>query len=123
MLDDEARMRKALGQLLRTHGYEAALFEDGRALLAAQASRSFDAVLLDLHMPGLSGFAVLEAMQSGAACPPVIVLTGHDEPGNEARVRQLGARAYLTKPVDEAPLLGAIARHLPAAARANRGGC
>lgn len=116
-------MRKALGRLLRTHGYEVTPFEDGESFLAACTRRTFDCVLMDLHMPGVNGFAVLEAMQARAACPPIIVLTGHDEPGTEARVRQLGARAYLTKPVDETPLLGAIVQHLPAAARANRAGC
>ena len=122
VLDDEAQMRKALGRLLRTHGYEVALFGDGPALLAAHAGRPFDCVLLDLHMPGLNGFAVLERLARGQPPPPVIVITGHDEPGNEARVAALGACAYLTKPVDEVPLLAAVVRSLETALPTHRGG-
>ena len=48
-------MRRALRRLLGSHGYEVELFADGNALLAAQAEHQFDCILLDLHMPGLSG--------------------------------------------------------------------
>jgi FixJ family two-component response regulator len=112
VVDDEAKMRTALGRLLRTHGYAVALFQDGASLLAALAQQPFGCVLLDLHMPGLNGFSVLQALGALPRRPPVIVITGQDEPGNEARVTALGACAYLTKPVDEVPLLDALARNL-----------
>ena len=112
VLDDEAQMRKALARLLRTHGYRVALFEDGESFLAAQARRPFACVLLDLQMPGMDGFSVLQTLQTGQRRSRVIVITAHDHPGNEARVMELGAQAYLAKPVDEDPLLEAIARNL-----------
>lgn len=108
VLDDEAGMRTALRRLLRTRGYEAALFEDGAALLAAQPERPFACILLDLHMPKLSGFDILAALAERATLAPVIVITGHDQPGNEERTFMLGAAAYLTKPVDAGQLIGAI---------------
>jgi len=114
VLDDEAKMRQALGRLLRTHGYPVALFEDGVSLLAAQARQAFGCVLLDLHMPGMNGFSVLQALGARPGHPPVIVITGQDKPGNEARVTALGASAYLTKPVDEASLLDAVVRSVQA---------
>jgi CheY-like chemotaxis protein len=67
---------------------------------------------MDLHLPGLSGFSVLQATQAGLARPPVIGVTGHDAPGNEARVTEHGGRACLNVTVDQTPLLGAIARNL-----------
>ncbi len=59
-------------------------------------------------MPGMSGFEVLERLTLDIFSPPVIVITGHDQAGTAERVASLGARAYLTKPVDEEPLLRAI---------------
>jgi CheY-like chemotaxis protein len=111
VLDDEPALRKALGRLLRVHGYQVAPFANGESFLAALPGQRFDCVLMDLHLPGLDGFSVLLAMQALPAAVPVIVLTGYDRPGNATRVAELGASAYLTKPVDEALLLEAITRH------------
>lgn len=108
VLDDEARMRTALGRLLRTRGYGVQLCEDGMGLLVAIENRPVACIVLDLHMPGANGFDILATLARRNAHPPVIVITGHDQPGNAERVGQLGACAYLTKPVDEAPLLRAI---------------
>lgn len=112
VLDDEPRMRLALSRLIRIHGFKVAPFADGETFLAAAAEGSFDCVLLDLHMPGLDGFAVLEALAAGGKRPRAIVITGNDAPGNAERVAQLGAEVYLLKPVDESLLIEAIARTL-----------
>jgi FixJ family two-component response regulator len=108
IVDDEPRMRAALSRLLRARGYGVVSFEDGAALFDAPNIQAFGCILLDLHMPGINGFAVLETLAGRATHPPVIVITGHDQPGNAERLERLGARAYLTKPVDEVPLLHAI---------------
>jgi DNA-binding NarL/FixJ family response regulator len=67
-------------------------------------------------MPEVSGFDVLVAFKSRRIPTPVVVITGHDEPGTSDRVRTLGASAYLKKPVDESTLVSAIKS---AIARAN----
>src|SRR5881398_593301 len=110
VLDDEAKMRVALARLLKTHGYDVAPFESGDDFLKAVQSDWPDCMLLDLHMPRTTGFDVLEAMATMHVAVPIIVITGHDEPGNAERVRSLGARDYLLKPVDESVLLEAIQR-------------
>jgi CheY-like chemotaxis protein len=66
-------------------------------------------VLLDLHMPGINGFGVLEALGVRHNPLPVIVITAHDEPGTAQRVRAFGACAYLRKPIDHNTLFAAIA--------------
>ena len=58
-------------------------------LLAALNSHPLDCLLLDLHMPGINGFDVLEAFRSRQIPVPVIVITAHDEPGTAERVRRL----------------------------------
>jgi FixJ family two-component response regulator len=113
VLDDEAKMRLALARLLRTRGYEVRPFESGDDFLRAVQSNRPDCVLLDLHMSGTTGFDVLELMSFMHIPVPVIVITGHDQPGNAERVRGLGAADYLLKPLDESILIEAIQRGCP----------
>jgi FixJ family two-component response regulator len=108
VLDDEPQMCKALGRLLKTHGFEVVSFALGEDLLAACEARSPQCLLLDLHMSGINGFEVLERFAAQRMPFPVIVITGHDQPGNAERVRDLGAVCYLLKPLNESRLLGAI---------------
>jgi FixJ family two-component response regulator len=106
VLDDEPQFCKALARLLKTHGFEVLTFAHGEEFLEACASRLPDCLLLDLHMPDLNGFDVLECLAERHV--PVLVITGHDQPGNAQRVRALGALDYFLKPVNESLLLGAI---------------
>ena len=115
MLDDEPEMRKALRRLLTCSGFRVEEYECGEDLLAAVGSHPLDCLLLDLHMPGINGFDVLETLRSRHMPVPVIVITAHDEPGTAERVRALGASAYLKKPVDEAALLAAITTSITSA--------
>ena len=108
MLDDELQMRKALRRLLATHGFRVEAYEGGKDFLAALPSHPADCLVLDLHMPEVNGFDVLAAIESQHVVTPVVVITGHDEPGTAERALSLGASAYLTKPVDELALLSAI---------------
>ena len=109
-------MRKALRRLLHSRGFRVEEYERGEDLLAALSSHPPDYLLLDLHMPGINGFNVLEVLHAGQISLPVIIITAHDEPGTSERVRELGASAYLKKPVDRDALLSAIAAAKPAAA-------
>jgi DNA-binding response OmpR family regulator len=118
VLDDEPEMRKALRRLLTCRGFHVEEYEHGEDLLAALDTHPLEYLLLDLHMPGINGFDVLEAFRSRQSSVPVIVITAHDEPGTAERVRALGASAYLKKPVDRDTLFAAIraatsSSHLP----------
>ena len=108
VLDDEPELRKALRRLLTSRGFCVEEYANGTDLIAAIGSRPTDCILLDLHMPEVSGFDVLETFQSSHNHTPVIVITAHDEAGTAERVRSLGAQGYLKKPVDRDALLSAI---------------
>ena len=107
--DDEPEMRKALRRLLTCRGFGVEEYDCGEDLLAAVGSRPPDCLLLDLHLPGINGFDVLEAFRSRQIPVPIIVITAHDESDTAERARELGASAYLKKPVDRDALLSAIA--------------
>lgn len=109
VLDDEPEMRKALRRLLTCYGFRVTEYASGEELLAAVAAAPPACLLLDLHMPGVNGIEVLEALRSQQIPLPTVVITAHDEPGTAARAQALGACAYLKKPVDRDALLAAIA--------------
>src|SRR5436190_14883561 len=119
VVDDETKMCVALTRLLKTHGYDVAPFESGDDFLKAVQSDWPDCMLLDLHMPRTTGFYVLEAMATMQVAVPIIVITGHDAPGYAERVRGLGAKDYLLKPVAESVLVEAIQRACLGASRAS----
>jgi FixJ family two-component response regulator len=106
VVDDEPQFCKAVARLLKTHAFDVVTFTRGEAFLAACASQSPDCLLLDLHMPDLSGFEVLERIASRRL--PAFVITGHDQPGNADRVRALGAVDYFLKPINQSQLVDAI---------------
>jgi FixJ family two-component response regulator len=106
VLDDEPQFCKAVARLLKTHAFDVVTFTGGEAFLAEFASRSPDCLLLDLHMPDLSGFEILE--RTAGRRIPSFVITGHDQPGNRERVLALGAVHYFLKPVNESQLVDAI---------------
>jgi FixJ family two-component response regulator len=112
VLDDEPEMRKALRRLLLTKGFRVEVHARGEELLESLSTGLPDCLLLDIHMPGVNGFDVLAALASRQITTPVVVITGHDEPDTEERVRSLGAVAYLRKPVDETTLFSAIEKAL-----------
>jgi FixJ family two-component response regulator len=112
ILDDEPQMRTALVRLLASHDLATITYAHGEDLLESVASGHppLSCLLLDMHMGGLAGFEILEALAAARSPLPVIVITGHDEPANTQRIRDLGAIAYLQKPLDESVLLAAIHR-------------
>ncbi|BCT93924.1 hypothetical protein LYSHEL_29510 [Lysobacter helvus] len=115
IVDDEPGVRRALERLLGLSGFESRLFASGSDFM--EHLEGIDGVILDLHLPGMSGFDVQKALAVREAPIPVVVLTGNDTPANRARSLAEGARAYLTKPVDDEELLQALRMLAPAASR------
>jgi FixJ family two-component response regulator len=108
VLDDEPKMSQALCRLLKTHDFETVSFTFAEDLFADCASGLPDCLLLDLQMPGVNGFEVLERLAAQRTPMPVIVITGHDQPDNAEKVRALGAVDYLLKPIKDETLMEAI---------------
>ena len=96
-------------------GFEARQFASGDPI-HGQHLDGIDCAILDLHMAGMSGFDVQKALADAPGAPiPFLVLTGNDTPANRSRSLSEGARAYLTKPVDDEELLSALRSILPPA--------
>jgi response regulator RpfG family c-di-GMP phosphodiesterase len=104
ILDDEARILSALRRALRREGYEILTFERAEDALRELEERPVDAILTDQKMPGMSGVQFLER---AAQCRPDAVrllITGWTEAIPAADLEQLGVRALITKPWDDAKL-------------------
>ena len=114
VLDDEEPVRKALGRLLRASGLEVECYAGGREFLDGSALRRPDCVVLDLHMPGMSGLQVLAELRRKRPPVPAVVITAHDAPETREQCLAAGAAAYLRKPLDGPVLLEAISASLRA---------
>jgi FixJ family two-component response regulator len=112
LVDDEAAVRKALVRLLRTAGLQAQGFPSGAAFLESLALRRPDCLIVDLHMTGMSGLEMLREMRRQGCVLPTVVMTVSYGPQARELCRDAGAAVFLTKPIDEATLLGAIAAAL-----------
>jgi len=103
IVDDDEMNRYTLARRLTRDGYgRVAMAGDGNEALAAMRQDRFDLILLDIMMPVLDGFGVLEAMHADERLKsiPVIVISAHDDLANVVRAIELGATDYLTKPFD-----------------------
>ena len=108
IVDDEEGIRKALARLLRASGLEAESYASGQDFLDAAAQRPPDCVVLDLHMPGMSGLQVLRTLKAAGQRLSIVIITAHDEPETREQCIDAGACAYLRKPLDDRLLLNAI---------------
>ena len=108
IVDDEEGIRKALSRLLRASGLEAESYANGQEFLDAASGHRPDCVVLDLHMPGLSGLQVLRKLKAAGQRLPIIIITAHDQAETREQCMAEGARAYLRKPLEDRVLLNAI---------------
>lgn len=106
ILDDDTSVRESVCKVLAASGYQVVLAADGKSGLAQLRRQSFDLLLLDLDLPDLTGFDILDSIRERAPWLPVIILTGVAEqcaPGS-----LLGAAALLHKPADVLLLLQTV---------------
>jgi FixJ family two-component response regulator len=108
-VDDDASVRKAIRRLLVASKLRVETFASGEEFLKSLASHSPDCLVLDLHMPGLSGLDVQRHIAHTAVNLPIVVITAHDESEARAKCLSSGAAAYLQKPIDDQVLLDAVA--------------
>jgi DNA-binding NtrC family response regulator len=108
--DDEAYLRELMQMELPRMGHEVTVCPDGTAALKALEKGSFDAALLDMKMPGLTGIEVLGKIRQISPETQVIILTGHATVDTAVQALRLGAFDYLTKPCKWAELEVLLAR-------------
>ena len=112
--DDKATGRELVRTVLEKSGYE--VFEAGDGLEALQQAHALhpDLVILDLHMPGLDGFGVIQELRREAEfkSTPIIALTASAMMGDKERAMASGFTGYITKPIRLSALRGEVERLL-----------
>nr|WP_216217602.1 response regulator transcription factor [Amycolatopsis aidingensis] len=98
VVDDEAGVRKALQRGLRAEGMDVVTAADGPSALRLGRTGSFDVLLLDIMLPGLSGYRVLQQLRAEGVRTPVLLVSAKDGEVDQADGLDLGADGYLVKP-------------------------
>lgn len=109
VVDDDDAIRRALLRLMRAAGISARAYAGGAEFLAALDDGHPCCVVLDVHMPSLSGLEVQATLALRAPAIGVILISGHQTPAEQARALRHQPLAYLSKPVNDQALLDAIA--------------
>lgn len=108
VVDDDASVRKSLGRLIKTAGYEAEAFASVGEFLARRPYDGPCCLVLDVRMPGLTGLDLQEALRAAGQRLSIVFITGYRDVPVSVKAMKGGAVDFLTKPVDETVLLAAI---------------
>ena len=113
VVDDDEFNRDVLSAILSMAGAEVVAAPDGSTALASLAAdRSFDAVLMDVHMPGMDGFETTRRIRANSewADLPVLAVTANVMSGVREKCFEAGMDDFLTKPVDSTALFETLSR-------------
>src|SRR5688500_8938761 len=100
IVEDEAHLADGLRFNIEAEGYEAEIAPDGEDALETLRSSNFDAVVLDVMLPGIDGFAVARSMRAQADYTPILMLTARGRPEDVLQGFEAGTGDYLPKPFD-----------------------
>jgi FixJ family two-component response regulator len=108
VVDDDASVRKSLGRLIKTAGFEVEAFASVGEFLARRPYDGPCCLVLDVRMPGLTGLDLQEALRAAGQRLSIVFITGFRDVPVSVKAMKGGAVDFLTKPVDESVLLAAI---------------
>jgi len=108
VVDDDPSMLKSVERVLRVRGFDTELFESGEDLLARADLHAALCLVLDIHLPGLSGIQVRQRVAGSEASLPVIFMTATDSDAVRKAAVEAGCIAYLSKPFTSQMLASAV---------------
>jgi two-component system OmpR family response regulator len=117
LVEDDAKLARAVGRGLRHEGYAVDVVGDGDAALARAAVWDYDGIVLDIMLPSRDGFDVCRTLRERDCWAPILMLTARGQVGDRIRGLDVGADDYLAKPFDFGELLArlrALVRRVPA---------
>jgi DNA-binding NtrC family response regulator len=108
IVDDDEEMRGLLRKVLEKEGYHVSVAGDGREALAVLARGTFDLVVTDMLMPHDGGLELLETLHRIHPALPVIIVTAFGDWHSYTRALELGAAAFISKPLRMTELIAAV---------------
>jgi FixJ family two-component response regulator len=113
VVEDDASMSQAIGRVLTTAGFTPVLFASAEESLEAHAAATADCLVLDIHLPGMSGLELYRQLIASGNAVPVIFITARHHPATCEEAERLGgAGSYLLKPFSGRELLSAVTQAL-----------
>jgi two-component system response regulator FlrC len=112
VVDDESQMRKALRAVLENSAYEVSTAEDGEGALVKLKEDSFDLLISDIKMPGMSGIELLRSVRALDASLPILMMTAYGTIENAIEAMKEGASDYILKPFPSEIIESAVAKAL-----------
>lgn len=116
IVDDDADMNTALRRLLQAAGYQAASFASAEALLNSGAARNCACLILDMHLPGMSGLELSRSLRASGLDKPLIFITAYETEDYQKHLAAVNAIACITKPFPGQTLLKTIKKAIANAA-------
>jgi len=110
IVEDDGSVILAVSRLLEAAGFDTRCFTSASALLSDSEACKADCLVLDIHLPDMTGFELQRRLNAAGSTMPVVVITAHDDPMHRRAAREIGAYAYLTKPFSSVSLLDAVTR-------------
>lgn len=110
VIDDDEAVRDSMRALLESLGIVVSDYASARDFLVRLETNPKGCVLLDLHMPGMTGLELLDLLRAKGFRIPVVVISGRSDGALKERVLRAGALALLEKPVDESTLMNELDR-------------
>jgi FixJ family two-component response regulator len=108
VVDDDASMREALKNLLRSVGLEVQTFSSAQEFLSSERSKAAGCLVLDVRLPGLSGLDLQRELAQANVQIPIVFITAHGDIQMSVRAMKAGAVEFLTKPFRDQDLLDAV---------------
>ena len=108
LIDDDESVRRAIGRLLRSAHLDVETFASAEDFLRNPMESQNACIVIDIRMPGLTGFDLQQRLLSEGIQIPVIVISASDDVQIREHARELGAQVFFRKPVDDQALLDAI---------------
>ena len=108
VIDDDKSARSALERLLRSADLDTETFSSADEFLKSPKEEKNSCILMDIRIPGPTGFDLQQKLAASDIRIPVIVISASDDPKIRERARELGAVSFFQKPVDDQALLDAI---------------
>lgn len=108
IIEDDPDQARLLASWLSSYGYESSLYLSAELFLEAYGSRSFDLLLVDWLLPGMSGLQLVQQLNSTNTPPPIIFITGKDQDDDLAEALHTGADDFITKPLKRTVLIARI---------------
>jgi FixJ family two-component response regulator len=108
VIDADASVRKALAGLLGSASFDAETFSSAEEFLSNPRQKENACIIIDIQMPGISGFVPLERLASEGIRIPVIAISAHEDEEIRQHAKELRAVGFFRKPVDDQALLDAI---------------